>query len=215
MIPSLANSAGWNWIEPDLDGEVGPVHLLPDAGQPRDQKQSDARRRDRVAVALEDMVVLDHQDRDGEEGEPDHEPLGLLARQLRVDPVDQHEPDPGEGGGEREHVRVGVRDARPDEQVRQHAQAEEERAVGERGVGDVLGPRGDDRREPGRHQQRHRQEPEQLTRARGHQFPPPASSRPRSSARTRSTASSRLRHSWSRTRARRAAGMARAGMPLP
>ena len=122
-------------------------------GQARDEEQADARRRDRVAVALEHMVVLDHQDRDAEEREADHEPLGLLARQLGVDPVDQHQADAGQGGGQREHVRVGVREPRPDEEVRQHAQPEEERAVGERRVGDVLGPRGQDRREPGRHQQ--------------------------------------------------------------
>ena len=43
---------------------------------------------------------------------------------------------------------------------------------------------------------------EELARARGHQTGAPGSSWPRSSARTRSTASSRLRHWWSSTRLR-------------
>ena len=176
MMPSFANSAGWNWIGPDLDRQEGAVDLRADAGQPRHQEQRDARRRDRVAVALEHVVVVDHQDGHAEEREPDDEPLRLLARELGVDPVDQDETDAGQHGGEREQVRVGVREARADEQVRQHAQAEEERAVGQRRVGDVLGARGDNRREAGRDEQRHRQEPEQLARAGGHQPGAPASS---------------------------------------
>ena len=202
MIPSFANSAGWNWIGPDLDGEERAADLLADAGQPRHQQQRDRGRGDRVAVALEHAVVADEQDRGAEEREPNHEPLRLLARQLGVDPVDHHHAHRREQGGEREHVGVGVRQPRPDEQVREHAQAEEDGAVGERGVAHVLGARGQHGRKAGGHQQRHRQQPEQLARC----VPTSADSCPRSSARTRSTASSRPRHSWSSTRSRRRVG---------
>ena len=215
MIPSFANSAGWNWIGPTLIARKAPFTWAPMPGQSRQQQQPDARRRDRVAVALQHVVVADQEDRDAEEREADHEPLGLLARQLGVDPVDQHQPDRrqaaaasgnmyGSAFGSRARMKRCASTHRP----------EEERAVGERGVGDVLGACGQHRREPGRHEQGHGQQPEQLARARRHQFPAPASSRPRSSARTRSTASLRLRHSWSSTRLRRAGGIARAGMPL-
>ena len=122
----------------ELDREEGAVDLRADARQARQHEQGDAAGRDQVAVALQHVVVADQQDRGAEEDEPDHEPLRLLARQLRVDPVDQHEPDRRQQGGEREQVRVGVGQARADEQVRDDAQAEEDGAVGERGVLHVL-----------------------------------------------------------------------------
>ena len=106
-----------------LDGEVRAADLVPDAGQPRHQQQRDRGRGDRVAVALEHAVVADEQDRGAEEREPDDEPLRLLARQLGVDPVDHHHAHRREQGGEGEHVGVGVRQPRPDEQVCEHAQA--------------------------------------------------------------------------------------------
>ena len=173
-------------------------------------------RRDQVAVALEHVVVADQEDRGAEEDEPDHEPLRLLARELGVDPVDEDEPDRRQQRGEREQVRVGVRQPRADEQVGDDAQAEEDGAVGERRVLDVLRARGQHGGEARHHEQRDRQQPEQLAGAGGHQPPavPAVSSCPRSSARTRSTASSRLRHSWSSTRSRRPPGIAAAGMPL-
>ncbi len=74
----------------------------------------------------------------------------------------------------------------------------------------VLGAGGQHGGEAGRHQQRHRDQPEQLAGARRHQ----PDSWPRSSVRSRSSASLRLRHSWSSTRLRRVLGIAPAGTPL-
>ena len=98
--------------------------------------------------------------------------------------------------------------------MRHHAEAEEHGAVCERRVAHVLAARGEHGGEARGHQQRDRQQPEQLARAGGHPPPVPGSRFPRSSARTRSVASSLLRQEWSSTTLRRAAGIARAGTPL-
>ena len=91
--------------------------------------------RDRVAVALEHPVVLaQRDDRRGEDDEPDDEPLRLLAREVLVEPVEHHEPEAREHRDEREEVRVGVRQRHAQHEVRGEAQAEEERAVGQRRV---------------------------------------------------------------------------------
>ena len=194
----------------ELDREERAVHLGADARQAGHHEQGDAGRRDHVAVALQHVVVAHHHDRAAEEEQPDHEPLRLLARQLGVDAVDEHQTDGGQQGGQREHVRVGLGQPGADEQVRQHAQPEEDGAVGERGVAHVLGAGGEHGGEAGCHEKRHRDESEELARSRRHQ----PESCPRSRARIRSTASSRLRHSWSSTRSRRRSGIARAGTPL-
>ncbi len=93
-------------------------------------------RGDRVAVPLEHAQVAQQQDRRGEQDQPDDEPLRLLARELLVDPVDDDEAEAGEHRDEREQVRVGVRQREAQEQVPGEAQAEEQRAVGERDVGE-------------------------------------------------------------------------------
>ena len=94
MMPELRELRGLELDRPELDRQEGAVHLRADAGQARQQQQRDRRRRDRVAVALEHVVVAQEQDRARRRtARPDHEPLRLLARQLGVDPVDQHEPD--------------------------------------------------------------------------------------------------------------------------
>ena len=203
--PELGELSGLELDRAELYGQERAVDLLADAGQARHHQQSDAARRDQVAVALEHVVIADRQDRGAEEGQPDHEPLGLLACQLGIDPVDQHQAHRGQERGQREHVGIGVGQPRADEEVGEHAQAEKHGAVGERRVLHVLGPGGQHRGEPRHHEERHRKEAEQLPRPRGHQpeLRLAGSSWPRSSDLTRSTASSRPRHSWSSTRARR------------
>ncbi len=195
----------------DLHRQVGAVHLLADPGQAGHHEQRDAHRRDRVAVALEHVVVAQEDDRGAEEGQPDHEPLRLLARQLWVDPVDLDEAERSQRRREREQVGVRVRQPRADEQVREHAEAEEDRAVGDRDVADVLAAGEQHGGEARGDQQRDRDQREQLPDARrgGHR-----SSRPCSMSSMRSTASSRPRHSWSSTRPRRLVGIAVAGTPL-
>ena len=107
----LPNSAGWNEIGPMPDAEVGAVDLLADPGHARQQQQEQADGRDRVAVALEHAEVAQEDDRRREQDEPDDEPLRLLARELLVDPVDDHEAEAREHRDEREQVRVRVRAA--------------------------------------------------------------------------------------------------------
>ena len=108
MIASFANSAGWNWIGPTLIARNAPFTCSPMPGSARHHEQRDPDRGDRVAVALEHVVVADQHDRRAEQDEPDHEPLRLLARELRVDPVDQHQAHRRQQRREREQVRVGV-----------------------------------------------------------------------------------------------------------
>jgi hypothetical protein len=105
------NSAGWKASGPDLDAEVGAVDLLADARQPRRQQQQQADAGDRVAVALEHVVVAQELDRQGEEDEAEDEPVGLVAGEPLVDPVDHHQAEGGQQGDQREEVRVGVGEA--------------------------------------------------------------------------------------------------------
>jgi hypothetical protein len=169
---------------PDPDAEVGAVDLLADAGHAREQQQREAGRRDRVAVALEHAEVPQEDDREREEHEAEAEPAGLAQRLGLVEAVDHHEPEAGEDGHERQQVRVGVGEPDPYDEMGAHADAEEQRAVGERDVGELLGLLDEEGGEPGGHQQRGRHQREQLAVAGAHSI------WPRSSAITRVSASS-------------------------
>jgi hypothetical protein len=191
----------------DAHGEVRPVHRLAEHGQPRHEEQRDAGGRDRVAVALQHAEVAQEQHGRAEEPEADGEPLRLLARQVGLDAVDHHEADRTQQRRQREEVGVRVREPRADEEVREEAPREEERAVDERHVAHLLLPGEEHGGEPRGHEEGDGDEPEELAQAggAGHGM------RPCSSWARRSEASSRERSSWSRMRARRAAEMERAG----
>ena len=170
---------------PELDAEVGAVDLLADPGHARQQQQQQAGERDRVAVALEHAEVAQQQDRAREQDQPDDEPLGLLARQRVVDPVDHDEAEAGEHADQREDVGVGVREREAQEDVPGEAQQQEDQAVGQRDVRQLLGLLDEDRREAGGQQQRRRDQRHQLAVALAHE-----SICPRSSWITRFSASS-------------------------
>ena len=136
-IAILPNSAGWNETGPIADAQVGAVDLLADHRDARQQEQQQAGGRDRVAVALEHAEVAQEHERRREQDQPDDEPLGLLARERLVDPVDHDEPEAGEHRDEREQVRIGVRQRRADHEVPAQAQREEAGAVRQRDVGQL------------------------------------------------------------------------------
>ena len=119
----------------DLDRQVGAVGRRERA---RQQQQQDAADGDQVAVALEHAVVAQQHDRRGEQPQADDEPLRLQARQAVVDPVDLDQAEARQQRHEREQVRVGVRQRQAQHEVRRDAQAEEDRAVGQRDVGDLV-----------------------------------------------------------------------------
>ena len=111
------------------------------AGDERRQQQQDPDRRDQVAVALEHVVVAQEQDRQAEEARARATKTDAwFEGELVVDPVDDHEPDRGEQGAEREQVRVGVGQADAEEEVRGEAEGEEVAAVDEADVGDLACP---------------------------------------------------------------------------
>ena len=146
----------------DLDAEVGAVDLLADPRQPRRQQQQQADRGDRVAVALEDVVVAQEVDRQREEDEAEDEPVGLVAGQVGVDPVDHHEAERGEQGDQREQVGVGVGQAEPQVDVGGEADREEVGAVDEAEVAEPRVLLGEDGGEAGGEQQGHRDQRQQL-----------------------------------------------------
>ena len=124
--------------------------------------------RDQVAVVLKAQVaaVAIGDDRDREQHQPEHEPLRLVARERRVDPVDLDDADAREHGGEREQVGVGVGQRAADHEVPGEAEREEDRAVGQRDAGEAVRGLDEDRREARGHEQRGGNEAEQLTVAR-------------------------------------------------
>ncbi len=131
----------------DLDPEVGAVHLFADPRQARRQQQQDADRGDDVPVALEHVVVAQELDRQGEEDEAEDEPVGLVAGQAFVDPVEHHQAERGQHRHQREEVRVGVRQADPQVDVGGDADREEVGAVGDAEVAEFRALLGEDRGE--------------------------------------------------------------------
>jgi hypothetical protein len=204
----------------EVEGQIGAVDRAPQA---RQQQQQDAAERDDVAVALQHAVVAaQRDDRRGEEDQPDDEPLRLHARELLVEAVEHHEAEAGEDGDEREEVRVGVGQRHAQHEVGREAQRQEDRAVGQRQVGEQVLALDEHRGEAGRQQQRRRDQREQLAVAGAHAWAPVLvvvlvadlliarprydAMRPRSSSRTRSDASSCERRVWSTSCLRRAVG---------
>ena len=84
-------------------------------------------------------------------------------------------PEPGQQGGEREQVGIGVGKRRPDEQVDHEAQGKEDPAVGEARRPEVGLAGREHGGEARRDQKRHREQAEQLAVASGHvpPFEPP------------------------------------------
>ena len=170
------NSAGWKAERAELDPEVGAVDLLADPRQARRQQQQQADRGDRVPVALEHVVVAQELDRQREEDEAEDEPVRLVAGEGGVDPVDHHQAEGGQQGGQREEVGVGV--GEPDPQVDVGGKADREK-VGAVDQAEVAEPRvllGKDRGETGGEEQRDGDQGGQLAVAgRAHQIPAPRS----------------------------------------
>ena len=191
-----------------LDLEVGAVDLLPDPGQARQHEQHQGHHHDHIAVLLELAVVAEGDDRHREQHEPQHEPLGLLARVGGTDPVDHHDPEAGQERHQGEHVGVGVGQRDADEDVPDQAQAQEDRPVGERHVGQHLLALDEHAGESSGDEQGGRDQAEQLTVARAHR-----ASWPSSAACTRPIAFPCERNWWLSSRARRSAGTALAGTP--
>ena len=96
------NSAGWKASGPILTPRKAPLTCCADTRQPRRQQQQQADPGDRVPVALEHVVVAQELDRQREEDQAEDEPVGLVACQVGVDPVDHHQAEGGQQGDERE-----------------------------------------------------------------------------------------------------------------
>ena len=157
---------------------------------------------DRVAVALQHLVVAQELDRQREEDQPEHEPVGLVAGQAVVDPVDHHQPEGGQQRDQREEVGVGVGQADPQVDVGGEADREEVGAVDQAEVAEPGVLLGEDRGEAGGEQERDGNQGEQLPVPGGAQGTPWLFWMSSISE----TASSRERRSWPVTASRRLAG---------
>ena len=174
-IAIFANSAGWKVIGPELDAEVGAVDLLADPRHARQQQQGEADRprscsgsaRARGSRAAATIVAT-------KSTSPITNHCACSRASVVVDPVDHHEAEAGQHGDQREQVRVGVGQREADHDVRGEAEPEEDRAVGQRDVGEQRRALDEDRREAGGHQQRRRDQRQQLAVARAHHAPPAA-----------------------------------------
>ena len=187
----------------DLHPQVGAIDLFADPRQARRQQQQDADRGDDVPVALEHVVIAQELDRQREEDEAEDEPVGLVAGEAFVDPVEHHQAERGQHRHQREEVRVGVRQADPQVDVGGDADREEVGAVGDAEVAEFRALLGEDRGEAGGQQQRHRDQREQLAVAgAGHRATP----WPRSISSSSLTASSRERRPWPVTASLRFSG---------
>ncbi len=146
-----------------MDREVGAVDLTADPGHARQHHRDQGRECDRVPVALDAAQVAQEDDREDENDEAADEPAGLVAGQLLVDPVDLDESHAREHRHERQQVGVGVRKRAANRDVRDQAEAEEDRTVGHRHLRrGVRVLRREHRREARGHQQRRRNQAEEL-----------------------------------------------------
>ena len=148
---------------------------------------------DRVAVALEHVVVAQELDRQGEEDEAEDEPVGLVAGQVGVDPVDHHQAEGRQQRHQREEVGIGVGQADAQVEVGGEADGEEVGAVDQAEVVEPGVLLGEDRGEAGGEQQGDRDEGEQLPVAGGDHLDAPGSLRCLRPARRRRA---RERRSW-------------------
>src|SRR5260221_6151215 len=188
---------------PDLHAEVGAVDLLTDPGQPWRQQQQQPDHRDRIAVALEHVVVAQELDRQCEEDKAKHEPVRLIAGQALVDPVDHHQPEGGQQGNQGEEVGIGVRQSQPQVDVGSDADREEVGAVDETEIAETGVLLGEPRGEPGAEQERDRDQGEELPVP---DAAPQGTPWLRSMSSIKETASERERTSWPVTAARRLPG---------
>ena len=133
----------------ELDPEVGAVDLFADPGQARRQQEQQPDHGDRVAVALEHVVVAQELDRQGEEDEPEHEPVGLVAGQGGVDPVDHHQAKGHQQRRQREEVGVGVGQSQAQVEVSGEADGEEVGAVDQAEIAELSVLLGEDGGEAG------------------------------------------------------------------
>ena len=133
-----------------------------DPRQARRQQQQQPDRGDRVAVALEHVVVAQELDRQREEDQAEDEPVGLVAGQAFVDPVDHHQAERGQQRDQREQVGVGVGQADPQVDVGGEADGEEVGAVDQAEVAELRVLLGEDRGEAGGEQEGDGNEGDQL-----------------------------------------------------
>ena len=134
-----------------MDPEAGAVDRLAEDGQRGQEEERDRAEPEQVLVALERAVVVAQQQERRREGrDADHDPEALAERVGRVEPVDLRHADRGQQGGDREQVRVGVRDGVARDEVRGEVEREEEQRVGERRRRDLRLPRDVDAREADR-----------------------------------------------------------------
>jgi hypothetical protein len=154
------------------------------------------------------MVVAQRDDRRREDDQPDDEPLRLFAREVLVEAVEHDEAEAGQHRDEREEVGVGVGQRHAQHEVCGQAERQEDQPVGQRQVRQQVVALDEDRGEPGGHEQRRRDQREELAVAGVHE-----AMRPRSSSRTRSEASSWERSVWSTSCLRRVWGSVSIGTP--
>ena len=212
-IPIFANSVGWNDEHAEAcTPQVGAVDLRADPGQARQHQQREAAGRDQVAVLLQLAVVAQEDDRRDEQHQPGDEPLRLLARERRRrcgrSSRARSTPAPrraGTGTGPRTGsamrrktcaARHSAEEDRPVRQRRGRDRAARERLLDE------------DRGEARGHQQRGRDQAEQLAVARAHPSSWPSSSCATGRARRRASAA------VVEQRSRRAGGSCAAGTPV-
>ena len=93
----------------DVDPELDAVDPLPQPRDGREHQEHDRRDPEDVLVPLEDPVVVAQPDEhEGEDRDADGDPDELAAPVLRLEAVDEREPDRADQRGEREQRRVGV-----------------------------------------------------------------------------------------------------------
>jgi hypothetical protein len=131
--PRLGELARLELEVADVHPQARAVHRRAEPRDTRQEEQHDRADPEQVLVVLEHAVVASQADqRDGEQGEADHDPQRLLERVVGAEPVDLAEADRGQEAGHRQQVRVGVRDGRPRDHVRAQVEADEHRRVRER-----------------------------------------------------------------------------------
>ena len=102
---------------PDFYPDPRAVDLSADDRKERRDEQQDAEQRPRPLVPGEGGEVARHDDRGREGSRSDDRPRELLQEEIRREPLDQHESDRGESGGDRQKDLVAAKADADEEDV--------------------------------------------------------------------------------------------------
>ncbi len=164
----LRQLAGLELERPELHPQAGAVDGGTDDWEGGQDEQTHGGEPEQVLVVLEPPIIAEEEQREGEEGHPEHHPDSLAVGVRRLEPVDLGHADRGQEARDRQQIGIRERDRQPGDDVGDEVEPEEDGRVRQRGRRDHRLARDVDAGEADRRQRAHRNQAHQLTVSLGH-----------------------------------------------